>query len=124
MVDGSEEQVYAPGEVIARSGQESTGVYILLEGSARVVYSVATPPAQRWAVVDIIGMGKLFGLVPLLDGDPYVAQLEAITQTRVMFVPKDVLLQELGEHPEAAWNLMLQLASVVRKTERWLVSIL
>ena len=29
-----------------------------------------------------------------------------------------------GEHPEAAMNLMRQIAAYVRKTERWLVDIL
>ena len=28
------------------------------------------------------------------------------------------------EHPEAAWNLMLQLASFFRSIERWIVNIL
>ena len=124
LTPGSKEQVYAPGETIVRAGQQADGVHIILEGNARVVYSVATPPAPRWSVVDLLGSGKLFGLVPMLDGEPYVAQLEAITTTRTLFVPRDVLLDELRLHPESGLNLMIQLANFVRKTERWLVNIL
>lgn len=89
-----------------------------------MVYSVATPPSPRWAVIDLVGAGRLFGLVPVLDGEPYVAQLEAMNQTRTLYVPKDLLLEEMREHPEAAMNLMRQMAAYVRKTERWLVDIL
>ena len=89
-----------------------------------MVYLVATPPTPRWAVIDLVGSGRLFGLVPVLDGEPYVAQLEAMNQTKTLYVPKDLLFEEMREHPEAAMNLMRQIAAYVRKTERWLVDIL
>ena len=78
------------------------GLYIILEGTARVVYSVATPPAPRWAVIDLVGAGRLCSLVPILDGEPCVAQLEAMNQTRTLYVPRELLLEEMREHPEAA----------------------
>lgn len=124
LLPGSIQQVFAPGEVIVKSGEVPSGVHVILEGTARVVYSVATPPSPRWAVIDLVGAGRLFGLVPVLDGEPYVAQLEAINQTRTLYVPKDLLFEEMKEHPEAAMNLMRQIAAYVRKTERWLVDIL
>ena len=124
LLPGSSEQTYLPGEVIVKSGEEPAGVHIILEGTARVVYSVATPPAPRWAVIDLVGSGRLFGLVPILDGEPYIAQLEAVNSTRTLWVPRDLLLEEMKEHPEAAMNLMRQIAAYVRKTERWLVDIL
>ena len=49
LLPGSCEAIHAPGEVIVKSGSSPEGVYIILEGTARVVYSVATPPAPRWA---------------------------------------------------------------------------
>ena len=124
LLPGSEEKVYAPGEIIVKAGQGATGVHIILEGSARVVYLVATPPAPRWGVIDLVGTGQLFGLIPVLDGDPHVAQLEAIIQTRTLYVPKELLFEEMAAHPEAAMNLMRQLAAYVRNTERWLVDVL
>ena len=124
LLPGSIKQVYAPGEVIVKAGEEPDGVHVILEGTARMVYFVATPPAPRGAVIDLVGSGRLFGLVPVLDGEPYVAQLEAINHTRTLYVPKDLLFEEMREHPEAAMNLMRQIAAYVRKTERWLVDIL
>ena len=124
LLPGSCEATHSPGDVIVKSGSSPEGVYIILEGTARVVYSVATPPAPRWAVIDLVGAGRLFGLVPVLDGEPYTAQLEAMNQTRTLYVPAELLLEEMKEHPEAAMNLMRQIASYVRKTERCLVDIL
>ena len=59
-----------------------------------------------------------------LDGEPYVAQLEAMNETRTIYVRRELLLEEMKEHPEAAMNPRHQIASYVRKTERWLVDIL
>ena len=73
-------------------------------------------------MVDIIGAERLFGLVPALDGEPHVGQLEAITSARVVSVSRQAFLDELRDHPEVAGNLWVQFAAYVRNTERWLVS--
>lgn len=124
MLPASEEQVHAPGDIIIKSGEEASRVCILLEGTARVVYWVSVPPNPRFAVVDIIGAGRLFGLVPALDGKPYIAQLEAMTRTRTMFVPRQAFLDEMAAHPEVGREMMLQMASFTRSTEGWLLSTL
>ena len=102
LLTGSCEGTRAPGDVIVKSGSSPEGVYIILEGTARVVYSVATPPAPRWAVIDLVGSGRLFSLASILDGEPYIAQLEAMNQTRTLYVPRELLLEDMREHPEAA----------------------
>jgi len=124
MVPASEERVHAPGEIIIKSGDEASRVCILLEGSARVVYWVAVPPNPRFAVVDIVGAGRLFGLIPALDGKPYTAQLEAMTRTRPMFVPRQAFLDEMAAHPEFAMEMMLQMASFTGNTQGRLLSTL
>ncbi len=89
-----------------------------------MVYHVGSPPTPKWAVVDIVGAGRLYGLVPAMDGEPYVAQLEAMTSVRVLVVDRHAFLHELEDHPEVAKNLPRQLASYIRNTERWLVATL
>lgn len=106
------------------SGQKATGVCLLLEGTARAVYFSESSPASRLAVVDIVGPRRIFGVLPALDGEPYVAQLEAVTTTRTVFAPRQAFLDELDNHPKVARNLMVQLAGMARKTERWLISTL
>jgi CRP-like cAMP-binding protein len=75
-------------------------------------------------VVDIVGAGRLYGLVPAMDGEPYVAQLEAMTRVKVLVIDRQAFLGELENHPEVSTNLMRQLASYIRNTERWLVTTL
>jgi CRP-like cAMP-binding protein len=101
LLPGSCEGPPAPGDVIVKAGSSPEGVYIILEGTARVVYSVVTPPAPRWAVIDFVGAGRFFSLLPILDGEPYIARLEAMNQTRTLYVPPELLLKEVREHPEA-----------------------
>ena len=122
LLSTGEERAYASGEVIVKAGHDADMVYILVEGSARVVYFAGATRMRRWAVVDILGAGSMFGLVPALDGEPYIAQLEALTETKLLKVSRAAFLNELKKHPEVAMNLLRQLTSYVRKTERWLVT--
>ncbi len=124
MLEISEERVYAPGEVIVAAGQKANKVYIVVKGNARVVYHGRPRSAPRWAVVDLVGKGRLYCLVPALDGEPHVSQLEAVTGARVLIADREAFLKELEQYPEVSRNLMLQLAAYVRNTERWLVSTL
>ena len=70
LLPGSCEGVHSPGDVIVKSGSSPDGGYSTLGGTARVVYSVATPPAPRWAVIDLVGAGRLFSLVPSWTASP------------------------------------------------------
>ena len=58
-----------------------------------MIYSVVTPPDPRWAVIDLVGAGRLFSLVSILGGEPYIAQLEAMNQTRTLYMPRELLLE-------------------------------
>ena len=53
-------------------------------------------------MIDLVGPGRLFSLLPILDGEPDIAQLEAMNQTRTLYVPRELLLEDMREHPEAA----------------------
>ena len=66
------------------------------------------------AVVDILGAGRIYGLVSALDEELHVAQLEALTEA--------ALLEELKNHLEVAMHLLRQVTSYIRKTERWLTT--
>ena len=124
MLDVTEEQVHAPGDVIVRSGQEADGVFLILEGSARAVYLAEGAPESRLAVVDLAGRGRIFGVTPALDGEPYLAQLEAVSRTRTAFATRQAFWDELDNHPEMARQLLVQMAGLIRKTERWLIATL
>ena len=96
----------------------------MLEGNARTVYNVTTPPHPRLAVVDILGPGRMFGLIPAMDEGPYIAQLESMNPVRVVFAPRDSLIKEMKQHPEVAEDLIKQIAAFARKVEEWLISTL
>ena len=74
------------------------------------------------AVVDILGAGRIYGLVPALDGELHVAQLEALTETTLLCVGRDALLEKLKNHLEVAMHLLRQVTSYIRKTERRLAT--
>ena len=60
-----------------------------------MVYHTGSAGAPRLAVVGILGAGRIYGLVPALDGEPHVAQLEALTETTLLCVGRGAFLEEL-----------------------------
>ena len=115
-----EERIYRPGEIIVEAGHEADQVYVVIEGSARIVYFSAASKIPSWGMVDLVGPGRLYGLVPAMDRAPYAAQLDAITAARVISVTRRSFLDEMGKHSEVAVELLKQLAEFVRNSEGWL----
>ena len=98
------------------AGRAADGVYVLMEGNARIVYL----SGDARAVVGLMSKGELFGLAPALDGEAYRAELEAATPTRTLFVPSAEFIREIETHPEVATELLRQLSGYVRNVEEWL----
>jgi CRP/FNR family transcriptional regulator len=112
----AKELLHDTNDVIVSAGQAADGVYVLMEGNARIVYL----SGDARAVIGLMGKGELFGLAPALDGEMYRAQLEAMTPTRTLFVPRDEFIRELETHPEVATELLRQFSGYVRNVEEWL----
>lgn len=95
---------------------ESTDVYLVVEGSVRVIiYS----PAGREITYRDIDAGEYFGELAAIDGLPRSATVVASTDSLIAVMPSKVFWEVLQTYPAAAAVSLRQLASLVRRlTER------
>ena len=117
------EVVYPEGSEIVKPGDPSTSIYVVTQGSARMVLEAPTSTGKMSSVLRLLGPGDLFGLGPALDGRPYVAGLQSMTETRVLVVSRESFLRELEDHPAACRGLLGQFGEMVRACESWIISL-
>ena len=122
LLDVAEEMTYRPGQVIVAPGDPGSFVYVVVKGAARMVISSPKPSGTLSAVLRILGPGDLFGLAQVLDDQPYMSGLEAISDAKVLVATRASFLAELEDHPETARHLLDQLAALARKSQEWLLS--
>jgi CRP-like cAMP-binding protein/ferredoxin-NADP reductase len=93
-----QERRFDPGQLIVREGTPATCVYVVLEGSVRVVAEseVQETPLAR------LGAGEHFGEQALLPGRGGLrsATVRAAEPTRVMELPGTVLAELVRDRPE------------------------
>lgn len=97
-------------ETIFRAGTPTRGLFIVIEGSVRVVRT----GGGRRHVVHSESTGGTLGEVPLFDGGVYPATAVAAEPTACVVVPREALMRAIAECPDVALLFLNRLASRVR----------
>ncbi len=105
-------RTYARGELVILEGEPARAVYLVVRGQVRA-YKLS--PEGRQQVLDRLGPGQSFNLVPVLDGLPNPASVEAVNQATVLALPAGVFLDVLRRHPAVAQAVLADLAGRVRR---------
>ena len=105
------ERRYRAGDVIFRKGDSSGGLGVVLRGRVRTVIST---PEGREQVLKVFGPGRTFADIAVFDDEPQPADAIAVSESTVVFVPRDDLLELLKRHPEAAIEVIRLFASRLR----------
>lgn len=83
---------YAPGQFIFLEGDESTGLWFILDGKVKIIKQSSSGRMQGLCLVD---SGKCFGSCPLFDsGDSNPADAQALTDVTLAVIPRQ-RIQEL-----------------------------
>jgi len=99
------EDAYEAGDVIVREDGRTQTMFVILEGSAKVVRKGRTIAHRR--------EGEYFGEISMIDGRR-VASVVAETPMRCLILYHDDLRRLLLDDPSMAWELLKTLASRVR----------
>ncbi len=112
------ERQFPAGDVMMQEGEAGAGLFILIEGKARVTQSAGAgqPPRD----ITTLGAGEVIGEMALLDNLPRSATVTAIEPCRCLLVPVWDFRATLRESPEIAIKLLAQLSRRLRKTEQQL----
>ncbi|HWH24224.1 MAG TPA: cyclic nucleotide-binding domain-containing protein [Candidatus Limnocylindria bacterium] len=100
------EQQFRAGDYIVRQGQLGTGLYIILEGSARVV--------RGGEELATLGRGDFFGELSVIDQQPRLASVQAAQEMTCLALASWDLLELLKSDSALALNLISGLARRLR----------
>lgn len=93
-----DEDMFAEGQRVLRRGMSGSGLYVILDGEARVV--LGDRELAR------LGRGEFFGDVSALLGTPPVSDIVAVTSLRCLVVPRDEVEPFLVGHPTVALRML------------------
>ena len=105
------------GEVIVHENDLCTGVGIIIEGLVAIQkYS----RSGEYVTIDLLGAGEVFGEHHLFGANKrYETTLEAVTNTKIIFVSRDDLLSMISRSPLLLHNCLSLLSDrVCQKNQR------
>ena len=106
-----------PGEVLFNEGDACEGVFLLVEGSVKIF---KTSPSGRQVTLAVETAPATVAEVPLFDGGPYPASVEAIDSVVVLFIHKRDFRAVCLQHPQVP----LQALAIFGRRLRALVSMI
>ena len=101
----AKEVSHPEGTVIAREGERGIGLFLILDGQARVTMAK-------------LGPGDFVGEVALLDGGPRTATVTAVTPLRLVGITGWVFRGLLMEHPSIALKTLEAVAGRLRAVSK------
>ncbi|MCW5759625.1 MAG: Crp/Fnr family transcriptional regulator [Phenylobacterium sp.] len=101
----------ATGHVLFEQGDESDGLYLIVSGIVRIFLSAQD---TREATINLLEDGEVIGEMALLDGLPRSAGAAALTDTKLVFIPREPFLELLNSSPGLARQVILMLCERLR----------
>jgi CRP-like cAMP-binding protein len=106
-----DEEVFAAGDRILRTGLSGSGLFVIVEGKA-VVRIEGTVRVK-------FGPGDVFGEIGVLTGEPPNADVEAVTMLRCLQIPGAEAEDFLVEFPRVMFRMLQAEARRLRNTTEW-----
>ena len=112
----SYQRTYAENETIVIEGQDSAGMYVILDGTVKV-----TRKAEDDSIITLKTLedGTFFGDVGLLDSAPRTATVTAIRTSRIIGFFRPELLNLMESDPKLASKVIFVLAKVLASRLRF-----
>jgi len=113
LISGIVEKSFKRGATIFAKGDPASSLFAISNGAVRI----AVPSADgHEAMFNLIGKGKIFGEIALLDGRPRTADAVAITDCALFVIERRNFLPMVREEPEIALKLIEILCARLRQT--------
>jgi CRP-like cAMP-binding protein len=106
-----EEEVFAQGQRVLRTGLSGAGFFVILEGKA----SIQVDGEERWT----LGPGDFFGEASVLTGEPPSADVVAASLLRCVVVSGPDLERFLLDRPQLMLRLLRAEAQRLRTALEW-----
>jgi len=106
------DQVFSRGEIIFSDGDQGLGFYVAAEGRVKI-FKLSFEGKEQ--ILHLFGPGEPFGEVAVFAGAHYPAYAEAMEKTRVLFFPRQALLDLIARNPTLALNMLGMLSMRLRR---------
>ncbi|MBM4397368.1 MAG: Crp/Fnr family transcriptional regulator [Deltaproteobacteria bacterium] len=103
---------FARGDVLVREGDPPAFLGLVLEGRVKIVKSGA---GGREVILHVMGPDKSFGIVPVLDGEPYPASAVAVEDGRWGRVDAERFAAVLVAEPRIALDVLRSFGRRLRR---------
>ena len=107
-------QTYSKGSMIILAEDVGDTLFIIRKGQIKI--SVFHEDGRE-VIFSLLGPGKVFGELSLLDGKPRSANAVALKESEVITLRRSDFLQLIYENPQVAVLLLAELASRLRRTD-------
>jgi CRP-like cAMP-binding protein len=107
LADVTGEVDFEPGQFIVMQGQVGTGLYVILDGSARVIRGTDE--------LALLGPNDFFGELSVIDQQPRGASVQAVDKTRCLALASWDLLELLETDPKLALNMIRGMVARIRE---------
>lgn len=110
---------HEPGEHVFRQGQTAAALFLLKAGNVRLA---TTTEDGKEVVLAVLGMGDLFGDLPLLGQEYQCCDARALTAAEVCRIPVDNLERLIKQRPIIALKLIRSLGERLSEFQRMVES--
>lgn len=102
---------FKAGESIVRDGTASTEMFVIRSGKVRVFKTVNGEKVE----LSVIGKNEMVGEMSLLLDERRTASLEAVTDTEIIALDKESVIDEIQKDPKFAMAMMKKMAGRIRE---------
>ena len=108
---------FAPGQLLFNEGDACEGMFLLVQGSVKIFKS---SPSGRQLTLAVETAPATVAELPLFDGGPYPASVQAVDEVVTLFIHKKDFWAVCLQHPQ----LPLQALAIVGRRLRSLVGLI
>ena len=111
---------FESGNLIFLEETKGENLFFVVEGSVKVT---RLSKDGREVILAMLNAGDFFGEMSLLDGESRSANVIALEDTEVLSLFRDDFLDVLHDYPKIAIQLLKEMTSRLRKSDRQIVSL-
>ena len=111
---------FESGNLIFLEETKGENLFFVVEGSVKVT---RLSKDGREVILAMLNEGDFFGEMSLLDGESRSANVIALEDTEVLSLFRDDFLDVLHDYPKIAIQLLKEMTSRLRKSDRQIVSL-
>lgn len=115
------QQTISADQYIFLQGADADKMYIILSGAVEIFTTTAEEGKET--LLDVLGKGDVIGEIAVLDGGSRTAGAKVVSDTQLLYLSRQSLLNLVGSEPKIAMRIINVLCSRLRQTDKYIEEI-